>query len=167
MSSRYQSFPTAKEIFLKYAQAYVGGLYRDQGLDAIRKWIIPLIRPHVEAAYQYLRDDYAPVAIAIPRVPMASYPSPPPSSASSDGAVPASPSRHARDSGKFHQSPPPRVNVPQQGSGRAGGGADNHPEDNHQSRSNDQWRRSGQGNGRSGDSGERGLVFTEALSKDT
>lgn len=162
-----KTFSTTKKIFLKCAQAYVGGLYRDQGLDVIRKWIISLVRPHVEAAYQNLRDDYTPVAIAImPGVPMASYPSPPPSSASSDGAGPASPSRHARDSGEFHRSPSPRVNVPQQGSGRAAGGADNHPENIHQSRSNNQRRRSGQGNGRSGDSGEKRTCFTEALSKD-
>ena len=160
MSSRYQSFSTTKEIFLKSAQAYVGGLYRDQSLDVIRKWITPLVLPHVEAAYQNLRDDYLPEAITMPRVPMASnLPTPPPSLSSSDGAEPASTSRHAQDSGEFHQSPPPRVNVPQQGLGRAVCGADNHSEDIRQSRSNKRRRRSGQENGRSGDSGEQGLVL--------
>ena len=159
MPLRYQSFSTTKEIFLTCAQAYVGGLYRDQGLDVIRKWIIPLVRPHVEAAYQYLRDDYAPEAISMPGVPMAPYPSPPPSSASSDGTGPASQSRSARDLDS-HRSLRQRVNVPPQGWSRVGGGVENHPKDIDQSRSNDRRRRSGQGNGRSEDSGEQGLVLS-------
>jgi hypothetical protein len=154
MSSRYKSSSTTKEIFLKCAQAYVGGLYRDQGLDVIRTWIIPIVQPHVEAAYQNLRDDYLPEAILLPGVSTASYPSPPPSSASSEGAEPPLPSRPARDP-DTHRSPRPRVNVPQQGSGRVGGGVEDHLEGIDQSRSGQRRRRSGQGNGRSGDSGKR------------
>ena len=142
----------SKVVFLKCAQAYVGGLYRDQGLEVIKNWIIPIVQPHVEAAYQNLRDDYLPEAILL-RVSTASYPSPPPSSASSEGAEPASPSRPARDP-DTHRSPRPRVNIPLQGSGRVGGGVENHLEID-QSRSNQRRRRSGQGYGISGDSGKR------------
>ena len=84
----------------------MGGLYREQGLEVIRNWIIPIVQPHVEAAYQNLRDDYLPGAILL-RVSSASSASPPPSSASSEGAEPALPSRPARNP-DTHRNPRPR-----------------------------------------------------------
>jgi hypothetical protein len=135
----------------------VGGVYRDQDLEVVRKWLIPVVQPHVEAAYQYLRDDYLPKAVAPPRVPAASYPSSP-SPTSSEGAEPAFSSRPARDHGDNHRSPPPRVDAPQQGSGRVHGCVDNQQKDVDQSGSNRRRRRSSQGDSKSGNSGEQELV---------
>lgn len=144
---------------LKRIQAYVGGLYRDQGLEAVRKWIIPVVQPQVEAMYQNLRDDYLPEAISVTRVPAAPYPSPSSSSTSLESAGPASPSRPARDSGDSHRSLRPRTNGSQQGSKQVGVGVENHPKHVEKSRSNRKRRRPSQGDGRNGDSGKQGLVL--------
>lgn len=40
------------------AQAYVGGLFREQGMDVVRRWLYPLFQPLVDAAYQAERRDY-------------------------------------------------------------------------------------------------------------
>ena len=132
----------------------MGGLYRDQDLEVVRKWLISVIQPHVEAAYQHLRDDYLPKVVVPPRVPAASYPSSP-SPTSSEGAELAFPSRPARNPGDNHRSPPARVDVPQQGSGRV---VNNHPKDVDQSGSNLRRRRSIQGDGKGRNSGKQELV---------
>jgi hypothetical protein len=132
----------------------VGGVYRDQGLEVARKWLILVVQPHVEAAYENMRNCRVPEANPQPYAPKLPYPSPP-SSASSEGAGPALPSRDHDDR---HRSLPPRVSVPQQGSGRVGGGVEKQPENIDQSKRSRRRRRSSQGNGRSGDSGKQGLV---------
>ena len=133
----------------------MGGVYRDQGLDVARKWLILVIQPHVEAAYQNLRNYVLPEAIPQPLVPKTPIPYPsPPSSASSEGAGPALPSQ---DPDNHHRTLPPRVNVTQQRSRRTSGGAEKRPENIDRSRSNLRRRRSTQGNNRSGDSGKRGI----------
>jgi hypothetical protein len=121
----------------------VGGLYRDQGLEVVRKWLISVVQPHVKAAYERLRDGCLPKDVLRPRVPT-TYVSPP----WSESALSSSP---ARDPSRPHRSLPPGVNVPQQGSGR-GGGVECH-EDMDQSRRKRRRRRSSPGDGRSGDSG--------------
>lgn len=40
------------------AQAYVGGLFREQGMDVVRRWLYPLFQPLVDVAYQAERRDY-------------------------------------------------------------------------------------------------------------
>jgi hypothetical protein len=138
----------------------VGGVYRDQGLEVVRKWLISVVQPHVEAAYQYLRNDSLPRAVLYPRVPATSPPQP--ASTSSEGAGPVLRSRLAR-----HPDDPQRNlrdNIPHQGSGLVGKGAANHPKDIEQSRSHHQRRRSSQGDGRSGESGKRrGLLSVRRL----
>ena len=129
----------------------MGGVYRDQGLEVARKWLILVVQPHVEAAYENMRNCRVPEANPQPYAPKLPYPSPP-SSASSEGAGPALPSRDHDDR---HRSLPPRVSVPQQGSGQVGG---KQPENIGQSQRSRRRRRSSQGNGRSGDSGKQGLV---------
>jgi len=68
-------------------KAYVGGVYRDQGLEAVSKWLNLLLTCHVEAAYQTVRKEYLlpPTTAALP-YPVASsthYPTPPSPTASS------------------------------------------------------------------------------------
>jgi hypothetical protein len=133
----------------------VGGLFREQGLEVVTKWLNAVFQPHVEAVYQYFRNDYlmlsGPQAVLYPRVPTASYPSPP-----SEGVGPG---LSSRPTGERHRSLPPRTNEPQQGSGRVGGSMENRPEVIDQSRSNRRRRRSGQvDSSRRGDPGKRGLV---------
>ena len=132
----------------------MGGVYRDQGLEVVKKWLILVVQPHVEAAYQNMRNCQFPEANQQPHVPKLPYPSPP-SSASSEGAGHA---LQSRDRDGRHRSLPPRVSVPQQGSGRVGGGVEKQPENIDQSRRSRRRRRSSQGNGRIGDSGKQGLV---------
>lgn len=130
----------------------MGGVYRDQGLDVARKWLILVIQPHVEAVYQNLRNYVLSEAIPQPLIPKTPNPYPsPPSSASSEGAGPALPSQDPNDR---HRSLPPWVNVPQQRSRQASGGAEKQPENIDRSRSNRRRRRSSQGNNRSGDPGK-------------
>jgi hypothetical protein len=139
----------------------VGGVYRDRGVKTVRKWLIQVIQPHVEAAYQDVRNDFLmspesePESVPRSRAPTAPYP-PPPSFASSEGAEPALSSRPAWVSGDPHRSPPPPVNVQQQGSGRVGGDVENHHKD--LSRGIRRRRRSSQGDSSNGDSGKQGLV---------
>lgn len=39
-------------------EAYVGGLYRDQGLGVVSAWLRPLFRPYIDEAYAYIRDQH-------------------------------------------------------------------------------------------------------------
>ncbi|KAF9006702.1 ribonuclease III domain-containing protein [Cyathus striatus] len=38
--------------------AYVGGLYLDQGLDVVKRWLEHLFRPYAKAAYQAVREQH-------------------------------------------------------------------------------------------------------------
>jgi len=39
-------------------EAYVGGLYIDQGLEAVRSWLRPLLLPYVLDSYSTVRKEY-------------------------------------------------------------------------------------------------------------
>jgi len=39
-------------------ESYVGGLYLDQGLEAVRAWLCPLLLPYALKSYRMLRDEY-------------------------------------------------------------------------------------------------------------
>ncbi|KAG9218705.1 hypothetical protein CCMSSC00406_0001181 [Pleurotus cornucopiae] len=39
-------------------ESYVGGLYKDQGLAAVEKWLHPLLLPYAEEAYKFVRKQY-------------------------------------------------------------------------------------------------------------
>ncbi|EJD01346.1 ribonuclease III [Fomitiporia mediterranea MF3/22] len=63
-------------------EAYVGGLYKDQGLEVVRRWLNPLFLPYVKEAYRVCRDQHG-------------LPSPPPSptlpDAQNDGSTTSTP----------------------------------------------------------------------------
>ena len=50
-------------------QAYVGGLFREQGLDVVKQWLDPLFRPLIEVAYEAERRDYLMPGSASPATP--------------------------------------------------------------------------------------------------
>ena len=58
-------------------QAYVGGLFREQGLDVVKEWLNPLFRPRIDDAYQAESREHLVPASAAP----ATTSSPPPQSA--------------------------------------------------------------------------------------
>lgn len=60
-------------------EAFVGGLYKDQGIEAVRAWLMPLFRHYVTKAYTIIRQQYGLPPVLLP-TPDAS---PPPSSPSS------------------------------------------------------------------------------------
>jgi len=39
-------------------QSFIGGLYLDQGLDAVTQWLYPLFRPYAKAAYLIVRQQH-------------------------------------------------------------------------------------------------------------
>ncbi|EPQ58949.1 ribonuclease III [Gloeophyllum trabeum ATCC 11539] len=39
-------------------EAYVGGLYIDQGLDAVKAWLYPLFRPYIHEAYRIVKEQH-------------------------------------------------------------------------------------------------------------
>jgi ribonuclease-3 len=39
-------------------EAYVGGLYLEQGIDVVKKWLHELFTPHAEAAYLKVREEH-------------------------------------------------------------------------------------------------------------
>ena len=39
-------------------QSYIGGLYLDQGLEAVRSWLCPLLLPYALKSYRMIRDEY-------------------------------------------------------------------------------------------------------------
>jgi len=64
------------ETFLKLFQAYVGGLFREQDVDAVKKWLDPLFEPLVDNAYRAERRDYL---LPEPAAPATHSLTPPPS----------------------------------------------------------------------------------------
>ena len=82
----------------------MGGVYRDQGQQAVSKWLIPLFKPRVEAAYQNLRL-LTPEAVALLQ------PSTPPSRYSSSGIGSAVPSHLAQDHVTSHEGINDRSNL--------------------------------------------------------
>jgi len=115
-----------KEIVLfKLLQAYVGGLYRDQGAEVVSKWLMSLLRPHVKLAYQSVREAHllppeteAPSQLEGP----AAYQPSPFSSISFEGTGAAFPSYLSGFPRDHRQLTPPEASVPQQGSAQAGDG---------------------------------------------
>jgi len=57
-------------------KAYVGGLFREQGLDVVKEWLNPLFRPRIEDAYQAESRDHL-VPSSPPPPSTAPSPSPP------------------------------------------------------------------------------------------
>lgn len=49
---------TQKSSLADIFESYVGGLYVDQGLDAVKSWLIPLFRPYSTLAYSIVRTQH-------------------------------------------------------------------------------------------------------------
>ncbi|KAJ6560352.1 ribonuclease III domain-containing protein [Mycena capillaripes] len=64
-------------------ESFIGGLYADQGLEPVKKWLDPLFRPYAKAAYAIVRAQHGLPPCADPATPQATPPSPSPSSAHS------------------------------------------------------------------------------------
>jgi ribonuclease-3 len=41
-----------------FSQAYVGGVYREQGLDVVRKWLRSLFLLDIKEAYEIVRREH-------------------------------------------------------------------------------------------------------------
>lgn len=65
------SLRTSMHIQADVFEAYVGGLYKDQGLEVTREWLKALFTPYVKEAYRICLENHIPGPI--------SPPSPPPS----------------------------------------------------------------------------------------
>ncbi|OCB87517.1 phosphoadenylyl-sulfate reductase [Sanghuangporus baumii] len=69
------------------ATAYVGGLYKDQGLEIVRNWLTALFLPYVKEAYRVCRNQHGlPSPPPSPFLPHAKYD--PSSGVGSDAALP-------------------------------------------------------------------------------
>ena len=132
-------------VLLKLVQAYVGGLYRDQGAEVVSKWLMSLLRPHVKLAYQSVREAYLlpPETGSSSQLeaPTAYQPSPFSSASFEDAgtAFPSYPPGFPRD---HRQLTPPEASVPQQGSAQAGDGVGTRRAVNDKPRSRRRRRRS-------------------------
>jgi hypothetical protein len=97
----------------------VGGLYKDQGLNAVREWLTDLLKPRVEVEYRVVREEYLlpPVADATPQSadPTTGYP-PPPSPHNTERALRSGPTE---DPGQPSRRAQPQANRSQRGSGQA------------------------------------------------
>jgi len=109
----------------------VGGVYRDQDIEVVTKWLRNLMRSQVEAAYQTVRKEYllppTTTSVRPPSGLTTDYPSPS-SPTASEGAGPDTSSDLAKDpcdSARRTGMAPPQADASEQGSGRAGG--DNSP----------------------------------------
>ncbi|KAK2465951.1 hypothetical protein APHAL10511_001592 [Amanita phalloides] len=56
------SFNIQADVF----EAFVGGLYKDQGEDVVRDWLNPLFRPYAAEAYNLVRKQYGLPALQLP-----------------------------------------------------------------------------------------------------
>ncbi|KAI0246929.1 ribonuclease III domain-containing protein [Lactifluus subvellereus] len=115
----------SQSVQMDVFKAFVGGLYKDQGLDVVREWLTLLFKSRVEAAYQVVRGEYllTPVSEVTPRAaePTVSYP-PSPSFTPSHSTEHTIPSGPAEDPGQSTRRILWQVNLPQQGSGLAHSG---------------------------------------------
>ena len=66
------------DTFCKLFQAYVGGLFREQGVDTVKRWLDPLFGPLVDDAYQAERRGYLLPEPATPVTPSLTPPPSPP-----------------------------------------------------------------------------------------
>jgi hypothetical protein len=67
--------------YLRLIQAYVGGLFREQGLDVVKQWLDPLFRPLIDHGYDAERRDHLVPGSAAPTAPATTSSTPPQSAA--------------------------------------------------------------------------------------
>jgi hypothetical protein len=92
MCSRYLPPSNSMTPFgdhLRLIQAYVGGLFREQGLDVVKQWLDPLFRPLIDHGYEAERRDHLVPGPSAPTAPATTSSTPPQSAAPtpSPGAV--------------------------------------------------------------------------------
>lgn len=58
-------------------QAYIGGLYIEQGMDAVHKWLRPLLKPYVVEAYARIRSQHGLKNVPGPQPPLIINSAPP------------------------------------------------------------------------------------------
>lgn len=108
----------------------MGGVYRDQGLDAVSNWLMPLLRPYVEVTYCNMREEHflsetvVPPQLGAPTV----YTRSPVSSTLSEGRVLGSPSYLSGFPNNPRRPTAPLASVSQQSSAQAGEGVGTHPD---------------------------------------
>lgn len=137
-------------------QAYVGGVYRDQGVEVVTEWLISLLQPHVEDAYRKVREDHLlpPETGDASRLETSTPFDPPPfSSTSSEGAGPALQGYLAGWPRDHRPLTALQASVPQQSSAQAGDGVGTRRAVH---RGRRRRRRSSPSDGGSGYSGEQG-----------
>ncbi|KAH9980757.1 ribonuclease III domain-containing protein [Russula compacta] len=121
LENRAGRLRTSERVQAAVFKAYVGGVYRDQGMEVVSKWLTPLFQPHVEAAYRDLRKVHLlppeSAAAQQPGTSTAHYPSPPPFTPQ-EGARPALPIHLGGDPSELRRTIPLQANVPQQGLGQ-------------------------------------------------
>lgn len=109
--------PSLADVF----EAYVGGLYRDQGLPAVQAWLRPLFRPYIDGAYRNIRDQHRlpprdESGYTGPLSPAAALISPGPNpNAGSGGMGGGAGGENGRPFGTQSLSPPPSPPLPQVG----------------------------------------------------
>lgn len=79
---------------LRLIQAYVGGLFREQGLDTVKQWLDPLFRPLIDHGYEAERREHLVPGAAAPTAPETTSSTPPQSS------TPSPPGRAAEIAGQ-------------------------------------------------------------------
>ena len=47
-----------KSLLNTFPQAYVGGLYKEQGLDVVGKWLRSLLQLDIKEAYEIVQREY-------------------------------------------------------------------------------------------------------------
>ncbi|KAN0136254.1 Ribonuclease III domain containing protein [Lactarius tabidus] len=71
------SLKASPNVQVDVFKAYVGGLFREQGLDVVKQWLDPLFRPLIDHGYEAERQEHLVPGAAVP----ATTCSPPPQSA--------------------------------------------------------------------------------------
>ncbi|KAJ7639401.1 ribonuclease III domain-containing protein [Roridomyces roridus] len=68
-------------------ESFIGGLYTDQGLEAVKAWLVPLFRPYAQTAYAIVRAQHGLPPVVSTDVPTISHdPTSPTSSVGSEGS---------------------------------------------------------------------------------
>ena len=152
-------------LSLKYVQAYVGGVYRDQGAEVVSEWLTSLLQPHVEVAYQSVRKDHLLPDIEVPqqRETPTARDSSRLSSTSSEGASPASLIYGAASSRDHRQLPTAQANMRRQSSAQAGDGVGTRRAVTDKPRARLRRRRSSPRDGGSEDAGKQVLFLEEII----
>jgi len=70
LRARSSSLIASQNVQADVFKAYVGGLFREQGMDIVKQWLDPLFRPLVDAAYRAERREYLLPEPAAPAAPI-------------------------------------------------------------------------------------------------